>query len=143
MEHKALVRCNQVMVDHLVAHGCKSIADSLVGEELITFEDYSKIQLDSIDQDKARKIVEAVQNNVKAKPSNFGKFIAVLKKKGLDTLASKLQEKLSKFCLAMLRSFIASYIVYTIFPEVAALIKLRFINFFRNTYRRDIRKRKS
>ena len=110
MEHKALILCNQDMVEHLVAHGCKYIADSLVGEELITIEDYSKIQLDSIDQDRARarKIVEAVQNKVKAEPSHFGKFIAVLKNKGLDILASKLQEKLSKFCLAivlMLKSY--------------------------------------
>ena len=103
MENKALVLCNQDMVDHLVAHGCKSIADTLVGEELITFENYSKILLDSIDQDRARTIVEAVQNKVKAEPSHFGKFVAVLKKNGLDTLASKLQEKLSKICLAIVR----------------------------------------
>ena len=69
-EHKSLVLCNQVMVDHL-AQGCKSIADSLVGEKLITLEDYSKIQLVSIDCDRARNIVEALQNKLKTEPSNL------------------------------------------------------------------------
>ena len=130
MEHKALLLCSRDMVDHLVAHGCKSIADTLVSEELITFEEYSKIQLDNIDQDRARTIIGALQIKVKTEPSRFDIFIAVLKKNGLDTLASKLQKKLSKFCLVIA---IAN----------KDLLKLRYIEFLRNTGQWEISKSKS
>jgi len=45
-EYKALLLCKDSVVDHLVANGCKTIADSLLSKKLIT-PDYSSIQLDT------------------------------------------------------------------------------------------------
>ena len=84
-----MMDCYETVVTHITANGPNSISDSLLSAGLLPFDDHSKVSLNiTIDTDKARLMVGAVS----AEPSNFIKFITVLRNKGLNNLAKILNE---------------------------------------------------
>ena len=90
-----MMDCYETVVTHITANGPISISDSLLSAGLLPFDDHSKVSLNiTIDTDKARLMVGAVTKQVSAEPSNFIKFITVLRNKGLNNLAKILNEKL-------------------------------------------------
>ncbi len=81
---------------------CASVqrfADELVGKEFISLEQLSDI-LDNATlapRDRARRLVDAVQAQVKLKPSRFNSFIAILEEQPtLKLLAAHLKQDCGK-----------------------------------------------
>ena len=97
-EYRVMISSTKSLVDVMVAEGPKAVSDDLVGQELITYDLYKEMSLDSkTSEDKARKLVQAVTDKVKCNPSeNFSKFLVVLKKHNMSDLEAALKSKHGK-----------------------------------------------
>ena len=97
-EYKVMISSTKSLVDAIVAENPKAISDDLVGQELITYDLYKEMSLDSrTSEDKARKLVQAVTDKVKCNPpENFSKFLVVIKNHNMNDLEAALKSKLGK-----------------------------------------------
>ena len=95
-EYDVISHSTDEMVDHLAANNPNSTAGVLLDNDLLSREYYDDLVEDKVASTKARKIAQGVTLQIKAQPSNFKKFIKVLKKEGLHGLADILEGKLGK-----------------------------------------------
>ena len=97
-EYEVMISSTKSLVDAIVAEDPKAISDDLVSQELITYDLYKEMFLDSIaSKDKARKLVLAVTDKVKCNPSEiFSKFLVVLKQHKMNDLEAKWKSKIGK-----------------------------------------------
>ena len=84
-EYRVMISSTVILVDTIAAEDPKAVSDDLVRQELINYDVYAEMSLDSrTSKDKARKLVQALTHKVLSNPSeNFSKFLAVVKKRNM------------------------------------------------------------
>ncbi len=102
-EKTAIRTSTRPLVDGLAEEDIESIADDLLGNNLISSDVYQGLFLPTkTKKQKARDVVSNVTGKVNANPENFVKFIKVLRDNELTALAKLLEDKLGE-CTAATR----------------------------------------
>ena len=83
-----------VMLVNFTKTCCISMAGDLFGESLITVDVKSAMYLNTIDQEKAEKLIDCVRTKVASVPEKIHVFIKVLRRHGGEEVAKILEEML-------------------------------------------------